>query len=222
MVSRLFANTSGAGFKYRGLYASGLDLSALLSENFADNHFTANSGKVTLGGGSLSGLKLNTEVSKNELMFTYSGKFNSGPVKGRAVVWRPFTAQRTVSFTGYSVNLLFSELRNLVLDIKELRGPRVGMKESDSDLAWLRTLKNSIPIGYSSFKLLYKADHFKHEYMEAADFYVASSLKNIAGDISGIKGDISIKSGSGTFYNVEKTSEQDRIYYIFSMPVQFI
>ena len=60
VVSRLFANTSGAGFKYRGLYASGLDLSALLSENFAANRFTANRGKVTLGGGSLSGLKLNT------------------------------------------------------------------------------------------------------------------------------------------------------------------
>lgn len=222
VISRVFANASGAGFKYRGLNASGLDLSALLAENFADNRFTANGGKLTLGGGTLSGLKLNTEVSKDELMFNYSGKFNSGPVKGRAAVWRPFTAKRTVSFTGYSVNLLFSELRNLILDIKELRGPRVGMKESDSELLWLKTLKNSIPIGYSSFKLLYKADHFKHEYMEAADFYVASSLKNIAGDISGIKGDISIKSGAGTFYDVQKTSEQDRIYYIFSMPLRFI
>ncbi|MBI4350469.1 MAG: hypothetical protein HY550_03425 [Elusimicrobia bacterium] len=222
VLSRVFVNADGAGFRYRGLNASGLDLSALLAENLANSHVTATGGRLTLGGGSLGGLKLGTELSKEELMFNYSGKFNGGPVKGRAVVRRPFTAQRTVDFTGYSARLLFSEVKALVLDIKELRGPRVGMKESDSELAWLRTLKNSIPIGYSGFRLLYKADHFRHEYMEAADFYVAASLKNIAGDISGIKGDISIKSGSGTFYNVEKTSEQDRIYYIFSMPLRFI
>ena len=48
VVSRLFANTSDAGFKYRGLNASGLDLSALLSENFADNHFTAARGTSSL------------------------------------------------------------------------------------------------------------------------------------------------------------------------------
>lgn len=221
-LSRIFLNTDGAGFKYRGLNASGLDLAALLSENFANSYATASGGKLTLGGGSLSGLKLKTEISRNELMFSYSGRFNSGPVKGRAVVRKPFTAERTVDFTGYSADLLFSEVKDLVLDIKELRGPRVGMKEVDSQLAWLKTLKNSIPIGYSSFKLLYKADNFKHQYMEAAGFYMAASLKNIAGDISGIKGDISIKSGSGTFYDVQKTSEQDRIYYIFSMPLRFI
>jgi len=221
-LSRMFLNTAGAGFKYRGLTASGLDLSALLSENFANSYATASGGKLTLGGGSLSGLKLKTEISKDELMFNYAGKFNGGPVKGRAVVRHPFTAERTVDFTGYSANLLFSEVKNLILDIKELRGPRVGMKEVDSQLAWLKTLKNSIPIGYSSFKLLYKADKFKHEYMQASDFYVAAALKNITGDITGIKGDISIKSGAGTFYDVQKTSEQDRIFYIFSMPLRFI
>ena len=221
-LSRIFINASGAAFKYRGLTGSGLDLSALLSENFANSYATASGGKLTLGGGSLGGLKLKTEISKNELMFNYSGRFNYGPVKGRAVVRSPFTRERTVDFTGYSANLLFSEIKNLVLDIKEVRGPRVGMKEVDSQLAWLKTLKNSIPIGYSSVKLLYKADHFKHDYMDTADFYIASSLKNIAGDISGIKGDISIKSGSGTFYDVQKTSEQDRIFYIFSMPLRFI
>ncbi len=221
-LTRIFANASGAGFKYRQLNAAGLNLSALMSDNFARNSVTSSGGKLTLGGGSLSGLKLDTEISKDELMFRYSGKFNSGPVKGRAIVRRPFTAQRTVDFTGYSANLLFSELKNLVFDIKELRGPRVGMKESESELVWLKTLKNSIPIGYSSFKLLYKADHFKHQYLDASDFYIAASLKNIAGDISGIKGDISIKSGAGTFYDVQKTSEQDRIYYIFSMPLIFI
>lgn len=221
-LTRVFANASGAGFKYRKLGAAGLNLSALMSDNFAKNSLTSTGGRLTLGGGSLSGLKLDTEISKDELMFKYSGKFNSGPVKGRAIVRRPFTAQRTVDFTGYSADLLFSELKNLVFDIKELRGPRVGMKESESELVWLKTLKNSIPIGYSSFKLLYKADHFKHQYLDAADFYIAASLKNIAGDISGIKGDISIKSGAGTFYDVQKTSEQDRIYYIFSMPLIFI
>ncbi len=221
-LSRIFINTSGAGFKYKKLDMSGLDISALLSENLANNYVTASGGRLTLGGGSLSGLRLNTEISKNELLLSYSGKFNSGPVKGRAIIRRPFTAERTVDFTGYSAAMLFPEIKNLTLDIKELRGPRVGMPEFASQLAWLKTLKNSIPIGYSSFRLLYKAGHFKHEYMEASDFYVAAALKNIAGDISGIKGDISIKSGGGTFYDVQKTSEQDRIYYIFSMPLIFI
>lgn len=221
-VAKLFINTSDAGFKYRKLSASGLDIAALLSENLANNHITATGGRLTLGGGTLSGLKLNTEISKAELMFSYAGKFNGGPVKGRAVLRRPFTAERTVDFIGYSADLLFSEVKNLTLDIKELRGPRVGMPEFKSELAWLRTLKNSIPVGYSSFKLLYKADHFKHQYMDASGFYTAAALKNIAGDISMINGEISIKSGSGTFYDVQRTSEQDRIYYIFSMPLIFI
>ncbi|PJA14563.1 MAG: hypothetical protein COX65_05445 [Elusimicrobia bacterium CG_4_10_14_0_2_um_filter_56_8] len=221
-VTRIFVNTMGAGFKYRGLTASKLNLAALLSENLTNANAAASSGKLVLGGGTLSGLKLKTEVSKDNLMFNYSGKFNGGPAKGLATIRRPFTARRTVTFTGYSENLLFSEVKNLTLDIKKLRGPRVGMKEVDSELAWLKTLKNSIPIGYSSFKLLYKADHFKHEYMEAADFYASASLKNITGDISNIQGDFSVKSGSGTFYDVQKTSEQDRIYNIFSMPLRFI
>ena len=221
-LSRIFINTTGAGFKYRKLDASGLDVAALVSENLANSFINASSGELTLGGGHLGGLKLKAEISKDELMFNYSGKFNSGQVKGHAAIRRPFTAERTVDFTGYSADLLFSEIKDLVLDIKELRGPRVGMPEMESQLAWLKTLKNSIPIGYSSVKLLYKADHFKHEYMTASDFYIAAALKNIAGDISGIKGDISIKSGSGTFYDVQRTSEKDRIYYIFSMPLVFI
>ncbi|HCC46953.1 MAG TPA: hypothetical protein DEQ38_02365 [Elusimicrobia bacterium] len=222
VFSRLFVNTTKAGFKYRNLSASGINLAALLSENFANNYANATSGKLKLDDNTLSGLKLKTEITKNGMLFNYSGKFNGYSARGRAAVSKPFTAGRAVDFIGYSANLVYSELKSLTFGIKELRGPRVGMPEVASDLAWLKTLKNSIPIGYSSIKILYKADLYKHEYMSAENFYAYGSLKNIAGDISKINGDISIKSGAGTFYDVQKTSEKDRVFYIFSLPLTFI
>lgn len=223
VMSRFFLNTSNAGLKYRNLTVSGADLAALLSDNFASNYANATRGKVTLGANTLDSVRLKTEITQNEMFYAYSGNFNGSPAKGRVLVRKPFSsAERVLELTGYSATVVYSELKDLVFGIKELRGPRVGMPEVPASLAWLKTLKNSIPMGFSGFKLLYKTDKYKHEYMEAADFYAQASLRDISGDISRIKGDVSFRAGSGVFYDVQKTSEKDRVFYLFSLPLTFI
>ena len=222
MVSRIFLNTAAAGFRYRTLTAADLDMSALLSENFSNSYVTASGGRLTLGGDKLTDIKTRTQISKDELSLTYSGRLNGEPVKGRTAIQRPFTGAKTVDFIGYSRNLVYAEAKNLILGVRDLRGGPRKLRRYQSELAWIRTLKNSIPAGYADFRLLYKADRFKHEYIEARDFCVSAALKNITGDITKMRGDVSIKSGSGTFYQVQKTSEKDRVYYIVSMPLILI
>jgi hypothetical protein len=222
VMSRIFVNTMAAGGKFRTLTAANLNLSALLSENFASSYITTTSGRLAMGKNKLTGLKTRTQVSKDELSLTYSGKLNGEPVRGRVGIQRPFGTDKVVDYIGYSHDLAFSEAKDLILNSRELRGAPRKRKLYDSQLAWVRTLKNSIPAGYAEFRLLYKADTFRHEYLQANDFYAAAALKNITGDITKMRGTVSIKSGSGTFYQVQKTSEKDRIYYIVSMPLILI
>ena len=218
-LTRIFATTTKAGFQYRTLKASDLDMTALLAENFANSYLAASGGRLVMGKDTLSGLNLKTQFSKDELEINYDGQLNGQPVKGRTAILQPFSSEKTVNFTGYSRNLVYSEMKNLILGARDLRAPPKKGRIFESKLAWLKTLKNSIPSGYAAFKLLYKADHFKHEYLDANDFYMSASLKNITGDINKLRGDISIKSGPGTFYQVQKTSEKDRIYYLVSIPL---
>jgi hypothetical protein len=124
-----------------------------------------------------------------------------------------------VDFTGYSKRLDIKEGRDFLLELKKVKTPDKKRRKYESRLAWLKTVKNSIPTGFAVFRLLYKADFIRHEYFDARDFYVTANLKNLAGQVEKLKGDVSIKSGRGTFYNVQKTSEHDRIYYIFSLPI---
>ncbi|MCX5791309.1 MAG: AsmA family protein [Elusimicrobia bacterium] len=222
VLSSIFADLNGAAFGYHGLAAEGLTVTALLSQNLANSYVTASDGRLALGPARLTGLKLQSEISKEELSLEYSGSLNKEPVKGRMAIVNPFSGEKTVYFTGYSKKLIFAETKRLILDIAKLHDAPKRKATRNSDLVWLRTLKNSIPSGFAFFKLLYKADHFQHEYMEADDFYVASTLKNIAGSIEKLKGDIFIKSGRGTFYDVEDTSEKDRVFYIFSMPMRLV
>lgn len=222
VLSRLFINTAGAGFKYHTLSVSGLDGAALLSENFANSYANAARGRLVLGRNTLAGLKLKTDISKSDMLFNYSGKFNATQAKGRILVKKAFSPERTLDFAGYSHDVIFADLKALILDIKDLLGPRRQKPVYDSELAWMRTLKNSIPSGYSSAKILYKTDHFKHDYFTAADFYLSSSLKEITGDIATLRGDVAMRSGSGTFYDVQRNSEKDRVFYIFSLPLTFI
>jgi hypothetical protein len=223
VLSSIFADTNWAGFKYRNLSVSELEASALLSENFSNSYITAAGGRLAMGKDRLTGLKLKTRITKDELTVDYSGSLNDSPVKGVVALRNPFSASKTVSVTGYSRSLVYADTWNLILNSRQLfaKGHKNG-RTYQSDLAWLKTLKNSIPSGYASFKLLYKADKFKHEYYEAENFYASASLKDITGDIARMRGDISIKSGAGAFYDVQKTSEKDRVFYLFTLPLTFI
>lgn len=222
VLSTIFANITGSAFRHHTLTASDLNMTALLSENFASSYITASDGRLALGPARLTNLNLKTNISKAELFFEYSGRLNKEPVKGRMAIVNPFSPSKTVYFTGYSKKLIYAETKKLIFDIIGLRAAPKRKTAQTSQLVWLNTLKNSIPSGYAFFKLLYKAGHFRHDYMAADDFYLAATLRNIAGTIEKMNGDILMKSGRGNFYDIEGTSEKDRVFYIFTIPLRLI
>ena len=223
VLDSVFANVTGASFGYGALTAGGLDFTAKLSENLSANSVTASDGRLALGDSRLTGLRLESAISRDELSFEYSGRLDKEPVKGRMAFVNPFSPAKTYYFTGWSKELNYARTKALIFDIIALvHKPSRKGKVWNAELEWVKTLKNSIPTGFALFKLLYKAEHFSHEYMEADDFYLASSLKNFSGDIRKVKGDIYMKAGRGTLFKVDETSEKDRVFYVFTIPLRLI
>lgn len=218
-LSKIFLNLDRTDLKYRSLHFNGLTLAALFSESFKNNYFNATEGTLLLKKATLTHLRLKTELSRETLIADYSARWGGKPLKGKLTVSNPLSDKKTGRLTGYSKNLDIKAGRDLIIELKKVKAPDKKRKSYDSELAWLKTVKNSVPAGFASFKLLYKADRIKHEYFDAAGFYLWADLRDITGRIEKIGGDFSIKSGQGTFYDVQKTSEHDRIYYIFSLPV---
>ena len=218
-LSKVVLTSDKANFIYKNLRFDNLNLSALFSESFKNNYLNIQDGKMVVAGFKLTGLKVNTQLSSDKLTGDYSALWGGAPMKGRIVIIAPLTDKKTAEFTGYSRRLDLKEGRDFLLELKKVKVPDKNRLSYESDLAWIKTVKNSIPTGFAAFRLLYRTDFLKHEYFEARDFYLSADLRNIAGQIEKLKGDVSIKSGGGTFYNVQKTSEQDRIYYIFSLPI---
>ena len=218
-MSKVVLTSDKANFRYKNLHFDNLNISALFSDSFENNHLNLQDGKMVMAGFKLTGLKVNTQLSRDKFTGDYSALWGGDPMKGRLIIIHPLTDKKTAEFIGYSKLLDLKQGRDFLLELKKVKAPDKNRRRYESKLAWVKTVKNSIPTGFASFRLLYKAGFLKHEYFEARDFYLAANLRNIAGQIEKLKGDVSIKSGSGTFYNVQETSEQDRIYYIFSLPV---
>ncbi|MCX5786609.1 MAG: AsmA family protein [Elusimicrobia bacterium] len=221
-LANLELNAYKNSFAYKNLRCQETDFSALLSGNFQNNHVDFTKGCFTLGKAKLTGLDMKTGLSKELFDINYSGRFNGEPLRGRVTIDAPFTDKKTLAIIGYSSALTYKDTWDFILDLKNLLHRNTKKTEYESEIAWIRKLKNSIPSGFSSFKLLYKTDFFKHDYFDARDFNIAADLKNISGSFEKLKGTVSIKTSSGTFYNVQKTSEQDRVFYIVSMPILLI
>ncbi|MBI4803260.1 MAG: AsmA family protein [Elusimicrobia bacterium] len=218
-LSKIFLNLDKTELKYRNLRFTGLTLAALLSESFKNNYLNATEGALLLGSSALTGFRLKMEFGREKLIADYSARWGGAPLKGTLSVSNPLSDKKTGRLTGYSKKLDVKAWRDLLIELKKVKLPDKNRKFYNSGLAWLKTVKNSIPAGFASFKLLYKADSIKHEYFDAAGFYLWANLRGITGRIENLGGDFSIKSGKGVFYDVQKTSERDRIYYIFSLPV---
>ncbi|MFA6435246.1 MAG: AsmA-like C-terminal region-containing protein [Elusimicrobiales bacterium] len=218
-MSKVVLTSNKAGFAYKNLRFGDLNLSALFSESFKNNFLNIQDGRMAMAGFRLTGLKIATRLSHDEFAGNYSALWGGAPMKGRIVIASPLTDKKTAEFTGYSKRLDLKEGRDFLLELKKVKVPDKNRRSYESKLAWVKTVKNSIPSGFAAFRLLYKADFLKHEYFYARGFYLSADLRNIAGQIEKLRGDVSIKSGSGTFYNVQKTSERDRLYYILSLPV---
>ena len=218
----LALNSYKTSFTYKNLRCQEADFSVLAGENFKNSHVNITKGKFTLGKAKLTGLDIKTSLSKGLFDINYSGRLNWNPLRGRIAINAPLTDKKTVDLIGYSSELTCKEAWDFMRNLKNLLGTSGEKTKYESQIAWMRTLKNSVPSGFSSFKLLYKTDFFKHDYFDARNLNLSANLKNISGSLEKLNGEVSIKTGSGTFYDVQKTSERDRVYYIVSMPVLLI
>jgi len=218
-LAKAILTSNKASFLYKNLHFDGLNLSALFSESFKNNYLNIQDGKLQMAKYALSGLNISTQLSRDKFTGEYSALWDNAPMKGRLTILNPLTDKKTAEFTGYSRRLNIKEGRDFLLNLKKAGPPGKNRALYESNLAWVRTVKNSVPSGFAVFRLSYKADFLKHEYFDASNFYMTADLRDMIGHIERLKGDVTIRSGAGTFYDVQTTSEQDRIYYIFSLPV---
>ncbi len=219
VISKLILTSEKAGLRYKNLRFDGLSLSSLFTKNLKDNYLHVKDGRLTLPGAKLTALKVRTEISADRVAGECSAQWGSNPLKGRFVFNDPFTDRKTAYFTGYSRQLDIKAGRNLLLEIKKGLAAEKRRRRYNAGLAWIKAVKNAIPAGFAGFRLLYKTDFLKHEYFDARDFYLSADLKEITGRLEKLRGTIAIRSGGGTFYNVQKTSERDRVHYILSLPI---
>lgn len=218
-LAGLSLNLSGGELKYRNLHFKDLDLAAVFFDNFSASRFNATDGTLLLRNARLTNFRLKAEFSRDRLAADYNARWGGSPLKGTIMIYAPLSDKKTGSLTGYSRNLDIVAGRDLIIELNKVKLPGMDRPSYDSELAWLKILKNSIPAGFKSFGLLYKAGHIKHEFFDAENFYLGAKLRDITGRIEDLNGDFSVRSGTGVFYNVQKNSEKDRIHYIFSLPV---
>lgn len=218
-IASLSADLDRGELKYRNLDFRDLCLATDFFDGFRTSCLNATDGTLILPNATLTNLRVKTEFSREKLVADYAARWLGYPLKGAVTVFNPLSDKKTGDLTGYSKNLDIVPGRDLIIELKQVKTPDKNRKIYDSELAWLKILKNSIPAGFASFGLLYKADRLKHEYMEAADFYLGARLRDITGSFDNLGGDFSIRTGEGVFYDVQKNSEKDHFHYLFSLPV---
>jgi len=223
VLTDLTGDFSNSNFKYKTLTATGLDMLLHLTENLENSNVTVYDGRLQLGPQRLTTLVLNGSISKKELDISFSGRLNSDPTKGKMNIYNPFSHVKSVYYTGYSEDLQYNTAKTLIFNLIDLLSDKTPRrKRRFSQLQWVNQLRNSIPSGYSMFTIAYKAGIFRHEYLQARNFYVTLSMNSLSGKIENLKGKLSIKSGQGKLFKVEENSKKDRIHYLASMPLRFI
>ena len=216
-LKRLFINTNKAGFVYKKIRFSNLTITGLISENIKKNKFTLKKGDIAFTKNRIKDLNIDSYANSKLFEAYFDGKWNNYKTKGILKIINPFTQKKSLNLTAYSVKINAKKLKDLILEIKTALPPQE--KNFYSKIKWVSNLKNAIPKGYSLMTANIKADNIIHDYFESRNFYLSAKLRNFSGDVEKIKGDISIKSGAGTFFKVQETSEKDRIYNIVALPI---
>ncbi|MCG2726119.1 MAG: hypothetical protein L6420_07685 [Elusimicrobia bacterium] len=214
---RVFINTEKAGFTYRKAKFSNLNITGLISEKSKKNRFTLKKGAFVLTKNTVKDLNIESDISSKLMTISFDGIWNNHKTKGLLKISNPLTQNKSVNLTAYSANLNATKLRDIALEIKYALPPKE--KSFYSKIQWVSDVKNAVPTGFSLITGNIKALAVTHEYFKSEDFNLSAKLKNFSGDVEKIRGEISIKSGVGTFFNVQETSEKDRIYNIVALPV---
>ncbi|MCK5583537.1 MAG: hypothetical protein KAI33_07100, partial [Elusimicrobiales bacterium] len=214
---RVFINTKKAGFTYKKIKFSNLNITALISDKIRKNRFTMKKGSFFLTKNTITDLNVKSYMNSKLMTISFDGKWNTHKTKGLLKISNPLTQKKSMDLTAYSANLNATKLKNLALEIKYALPPKE--KSFYSKIKWVRNVKNAIPKGFSLITGNIKADTVSHEYFKSKDFYLSAKLKNFSGNVEEIQGEISIKSGAGTFFKVQEKSEKDRIYNIVALPI---
>lgn len=222
-ITELTGDFTNSNFKYRNFTAMGLDMLVKLPENLENSNITVYDGRLQLKNQRLNTLVLKGSISKKEMDMSFSGRLNSDPTRGKFSIMNPFSKVKSVFYTGYSEDLYYQTAKSLVFDLVDFFAEDTKKRTRKfSQLDWVNQLRNSIPSGYSLFTIAYKAGMFRHEYIQAKDFYVTLTMNSLSGRIENFKGSLSVKTGAGILFNVEENSKKDHIHYLASMPLRFI
>ena len=216
-VKNAFINTEKTAFTYRKIKFSNLNITAIMNEKKKNDRFTLKNGSFELTKNTVKNLYIDSYINSKLMTIAFEGKWNKHKTKGLLKIKNPLTQKKSLNLTAYTANLNATKLRDITLEIKYALPPKE--KNFYSKTKWVSNLKNAIPRGFSLITGNIKADMVSHEYFKSKDFYFSGKLKNFSGDVEKIRGDISIQSGAGTFFKVQKTSEKDRLYNIVALPV---
>ncbi len=212
-----FINTHKAAFTYRKIKFSNLNIKTIMNERNKNNKFTLKKGSFVLTKNTVEELNIESFMNSKLMTIAFDGKWNKHKTKGLIKIKHPLTQKKSMNLTGYTANLNATKLKDITLEIKHALPPRE--KNFYSKIKWVSNVKNAIPRGFELITGNIKADIVSHEYFKSKDFYLSGKLKNFSGDVKKIRGEIAIKSGAGTFFKVQETSEKDKIYNIVALPV---
>ncbi|HNT97258.1 MAG TPA: AsmA-like C-terminal region-containing protein [Elusimicrobiales bacterium] len=222
-LSRAFVSATRSRFSYRGVAFSGTDASLLLREGWDGSYFRIARGQARLGPYRFSGIKLNSSLDSRLFTGSFSGELNGKPVNLRVSAAAPLSPSRRLEIKGYSGELdsAFIGALTAVFD-DPAAGGKPGPGREEERGGWMRHLRAAAPSGMGALSALYRAGRVNTPYIGAADLKLSADMKNITGGIRNLKGRLALQTGAGTFYQVQKNAEKDRVYYIISMPILII
>ncbi len=221
-ISRAFISASKSRFSWRGAAFSGLDAALLLREGWEGSYLKVASGQARLGPYVLSGIKFDSRLDAALFAGSLSGKLNGKPLSLKASVRAPLSPARRVSVSGHSGELDSAFVGALSGIFADNGAGKAGGKAAGESGGWMRHLRSAAPSGMGALSALYRTDRVNTPYMGAADLRLSAEMKNIAGGIHRLNGRVALQTGQGTFYQVQKHAERDKVYYIISMPILII
>ncbi|KAF0126182.1 MAG: hypothetical protein FD189_694 [Elusimicrobia bacterium] len=222
-ISRAFVSATKSRFSYRGVAFSGMDASLLIREGWNGSYLKIASGQARMGPYMLSRMKFDSRLDSGLFTGDLSGRLNDKPLNLKASIRNPLSPSRRVELSGYSGELdsaFVGALSGIFADPDP--GKSAGKAPGEESGGWMRHLRAAAPSGMGSFSALYRSARVNTPYIGAADMRLSSEMKNITGGIRKLNGRIALQTGAGTFYQVQKYAEEEKVYYIISMPILII
>lgn len=222
-ISRAFVSATNSRFSYGKVAFSGIDASFLVREGWDGSYLKIASGQARLGPYLLSRIKFNSRLDSRLFTGDLAGRLNDKPLKLKASVRDPLSPSRRVELSGYSGELDSAFVGTLSGLFAGASGDgKASGSSAGEEGGWMRHLRAAAPSGMGSLSALYRSARVNTPYIGAAEMRLSSEMKNITGGIRNLNGRMALQTGKGTFYQVQKNAEEDKVYYIISMPILII